>query len=75
MISIHCPLTLETENMFGMEEFRKMKRSALLVNTARGGIVNESDLLTALQEELIARCGFGCGKEGANGSRCCLVCI
>ncbi len=54
MISIHCPLTPETENMFGIEEFRKMKRSSLLVNTARGGIVNEADLLTALQEGLIA---------------------
>lgn len=54
MISIHCPLTPETENMFGLEEFKKMKPSAVLVNTARGGIVNEADLLTALKENLIA---------------------
>lgn len=54
MISIHCPLTPETENLFGLEEFQKMKPSAVLVNTARGGIVNEADLLTALREHLIA---------------------
>lgn len=54
IISIHCPLTPETKNMFGLKEFRKMKKSAVVVNTARGGIVNEKDLLTALRQDIIA---------------------
>lgn len=54
MISIHCPLTRETENLFDLSAFKKMKPSAILVNTARGGIVHEEDLLKALQQELIA---------------------
>ena len=47
MISIHCPLTQDTENMFDDSAFKKMKSSAILVNTARGGIVNEENLLKA----------------------------
>lgn len=54
MISIHCPLTDETENMFDLEAIKKMKPTAYLVNTARGGIVNEADLLRALKERIIA---------------------
>lgn len=54
MISVHCPLTPETENLFNLETFAKMKTTAYLVNTARGGIVNEKDLLIALNEKMIA---------------------
>lgn len=54
MISVHCPLTKETENLFDLEALKKMKPTAYLVNTARGGIINEADLLTALKEKLIA---------------------
>ena len=54
MISIHCPLTKETENLFDLAALKKMKSTAYLVNTARGGIVNEADLLTALKENIIA---------------------
>ena len=54
MISIHCPLLPETTNLINIDAFRKMKPTAFVVNTARGGIVNEGDLLTALQEKLIA---------------------
>lgn len=53
MISIHCPLTEKTRNMFDLNAMKKMKSDAFLVNTARGGIVNEQDLLTALQQKLI----------------------
>ncbi len=47
-ISIHCPLTEATRNLFSMTELQQMKPSAILINTARGGIVNEADLVTAL---------------------------
>lgn len=53
MISIHCPLNENTRNLFNLESFKKMKSTAYLVNTARGGIVNERDLCTALKEGLL----------------------
>ena len=52
-ISIHTPLTRETENLINLDVFKKMKNSAFLINTARGLIVNENDLKYALQNELI----------------------
>ena len=52
-ISIHTPLTKETENLINLDVLKKMKNSAFLINTARGGIVNENDLKYALQNELI----------------------
>ncbi len=58
VISLHCPLTPESRNLFGLAQFRKMKRSAILINTARGGLVDEQALVTALQEGLIAGAGF-----------------
>ena len=48
-ISIHCPLTAETRHAFGEPEFRLMKPSAILVNTARGPVVDEAALAEALQ--------------------------
>ena len=47
IISIHVPYTKETEHMFDMKIFRKMKKSAFLINTSRGKIVNEKDLIMA----------------------------
>ncbi|SEL10558.1 D-2-hydroxyacid dehydrogenase [Nitrosovibrio tenuis] len=58
VLSLHCPLTPATQNLIGIEELRKMKRSALLINTARGGLVNEAALVQALDEGLIAGAGF-----------------
>ena len=58
VISLHCPLTPDSRNLFGLEQFRKMKRSAILINTARGGLVDEQALVTALKEGLIAGAGF-----------------
>lgn len=58
VISLHCPLTSETKNMIALDELRRMKDSALLINTARGGLVNELDLATALRNGLIAGAGF-----------------
>lgn len=58
ILSLHCPLTPATRNMIGIDELRKMKRSALLINTARGGLVDEAALAQALNEGLIAGAGF-----------------
>jgi glycerate dehydrogenase len=58
VISLHCPLLPETRNLIDIHALRKMKRSALLINTARGGLVDEAALLQALDEGLIG--GAGC---------------
>jgi len=58
VISLHCPLLPSTRNLIGMDAFRKMKRNALLINTARGGLVDEAALIRALDEGLIAGAGF-----------------
>jgi len=57
-ISLHCPLTPETTGLIGEPELRAMKRSVLLINTARGGIVDEAALIRALKEGWIAGAGF-----------------
>jgi glycerate dehydrogenase len=58
VISLHCPLTDETRHLIGEHELRAMKRSALLINTARGGLVDEEALARALREGWIAGAGF-----------------
>jgi glycerate dehydrogenase len=58
VISLHVPLSAGTRNMIGINELRSMKRSAILINTARGGLVDEHALVRALQEGLIAGAGF-----------------
>jgi glycerate dehydrogenase len=58
VISLHLPLTPETRDLIGLEELRKMKRTALLINTARGGLVDEHALAVALKEGLIGGAGF-----------------
>ncbi len=58
VISLHCPLMPATRNLINLDAFRQMKRSALLINTARGGLVDESALIQALDEGLIAGAGF-----------------
>lgn len=57
IITLHCPLTSETENLIASKELEMMKDSAFLINTARGGIVNEQDLADALREGKIAGAG------------------
>ncbi len=54
VISIHVPHTKETDRLFDMKIFKKMKKSAFLINTARGKIVNEKDLIIALNKKIIA---------------------
>jgi glycerate dehydrogenase len=58
VISLHCPLMPSTRNLIDLAAFRKMKRTALLINSARGGLVDESALIQALDEGLIAGAGF-----------------
>lgn len=57
-ISIHAPLTPDTHRMFNKEAFQKMKRGALLVNTARGPLVDVEELVDALDAKLIAGAGL-----------------
>ncbi|MBK8335894.1 MAG: D-2-hydroxyacid dehydrogenase [Sterolibacteriaceae bacterium] len=58
IVTLHCPLTAENRHMIGPDELSKMKRSAILINTARGGLVDEQALATALKQGLIAGAGF-----------------
>jgi glyoxylate reductase len=52
-ISIHVPLTGKTKHMFSTQEFKKMKHTAILINTARGPVVDEAALVEAIKSELI----------------------
>ncbi|WP_337439911.1 NAD(P)-dependent oxidoreductase [Alistipes sp.] len=54
VVSIHCPLNARTRNLIGAPELKIMKRSAILINVARGGIVDEAALATALDRGSIA---------------------
>ncbi len=58
IITLHCPLTDETRNMIGAAEFKKMKKDAILINTARGGLVDEKALVAALKGGEIGGAGF-----------------
>ena len=49
IISVHCPLNPQSENMFNENSFAKMKQGALFVNTARGGVMSEQALFNALE--------------------------
>jgi glycerate dehydrogenase len=53
VVSLHCPLTSETERMVRRERLATMKKTALLVNTARGGLVDEADLVRALETDAL----------------------
>ncbi|MDD3206786.1 MAG: D-2-hydroxyacid dehydrogenase [Lachnospiraceae bacterium] len=64
IISIHCPLTDRTRGIFNLEAFQKMKESAILVNVARGPIIDDEALYKALTENMIAGAGLDVlGKE------------
>lgn len=58
IVTLHVPLTDSTRNLIGADELRRMKPSALLINAARGGVVDEAALAEALREGRIA--GAGC---------------
>lgn len=58
VISLHLPLTDQTRHMIGARELASMKKSAILINTARGGLVDEAALAAALKNGVIAGAGF-----------------
>jgi glycerate dehydrogenase len=58
VITLHMPLTPQTKNMFGAKELKMMKPTAILINTARGGLVDEAALAEALKNGTIAGAGF-----------------
>jgi glycerate dehydrogenase len=58
VITLHAPLTPQTRRMIAMPEFELMKRRPLIINTARGGLVDEADLVSALDRGLISGAGF-----------------
>jgi phosphoglycerate dehydrogenase-like enzyme len=62
-VSIHCPLTDQTRNLIGRRELALMKPDAYLINTARGGIVDEDALYEALREHRIAGAALDCFAE------------
>lgn len=64
VVTLHAPLNAETRHMIGAAQLAQMKRSAILVNTARGGLVDEAALAAALKDGTIAGAGFDVlGKE------------
>ena len=58
IVSLHCPLTDGTRNIIGAAELKMMKKDAILINTARGGLVDEGALVAALKSGEIGGAGF-----------------
>ena len=58
-VSLHVPLTAETKNMINMSNLKLMKPSSIIINTARGGVINENDLDESLNKKII----FGAGID------------
>jgi glycerate dehydrogenase len=63
VVSLHCPLTDETRNLIQRAEFEMMKPGALLINTARGALVDDAALVEALQTGSIAGAGYDALRE------------
>lgn len=57
VISLHCPLTPETRDLIAKAELKQMKPTAIIINTSRGGLINEADLIDALKSKQIAGAG------------------
>lgn len=66
IVSLHCPLTPETEGMIGSEELELMKEGALLINTARKGLVDEAALYKALKEGKLGGAAFDTFEDEAD---------
>jgi D-3-phosphoglycerate dehydrogenase len=57
-LSVHCPLTPETTHLLGWEQFRKIKPGVVLVNTARGPIIDEAALVQAIKDNIVRAAGL-----------------
>ena len=69
VVSLHCPLTPENRNLFGQEMFSRMRDGAILVNTARGGLIDENALIDALRAGKIRAAGLDCfAQEPVTGA-------
>ena len=73
VISLHCPLTEQTRGLIGVRELQHMKPTALLINTARGGIVDEWALAEALRQGWIAGAGLDVLSEEPPPEDHCLL--
>ena len=58
VLSFHVPLTKETRNMFNRSHMEYVQRNTIIINTSRGGVINEDDLVWALENDLIKGCGL-----------------
>ncbi len=58
IVTVHCPLNAQSNEMFNKEAFDKMKKGAFFVNTARGGVMNEHDLIEALTSSQLGGAGI-----------------
>lgn len=73
IVSVHCPLNEDSKEMFGHREFSLMKKDALFVNTARGGVVNEPALKKALLSHEIAGAAIDVLTQEPMGTDCVLL--
>jgi phosphoglycerate dehydrogenase-like enzyme len=63
VLTLHIPLLPQTRNLISYQQLSQMKRNAIIINTARGGIINETDLERALKEGLIFGAGLDCHEQ------------
>ena len=63
MLTLHVPLNASTRGMIALKQLKKVRKSAVLINVARGGIVNEPDLVNALNQGLLFGAGLDCHEE------------
>lgn len=75
IITLHSPLTPQTRGMIALPEFRAMARRPLIINTARGGLVDEDALVQALDEGLIAGAGFDVAAAEPPAADSPMMCI
>jgi glycerate dehydrogenase len=73
VISLHCPLTDETKQMINKESISKMKDGVILINTARGDLINEADLVEALNSGKIYAAGLDVVANEPISERCALM--
>lgn len=73
VVSLHCPLTRETQHLFNMERLSWLKPSAILINTARGGLIDAQALLHALQQGQLKAAGLDVLAEEPPSVDNCLI--